>query len=80
MVIELGVFPKIFFSGKVFWLESSGNFRKMLNGLKKRTSLSIPVSKGIRIGVFINPLMMLADTVETRHLMTAKDTLAGHLR
>ena len=74
------MFPKIFFLGKFFWLKGADILRKVLNSPKKRSTLSILVSKGIGVGIFVNPLMSLADTVKTRHLMTAKDTLTGHLR
>ena len=80
LVIVLRVFPKIFFSRELFRFEGPNVSRNMLNGLKKRSALSILVSKGIGVGILINPLMTLAVTVKTRHLMTVKHTLTGHLR
>ena len=72
LVIVLRVFPKIFFLGKFFWFETSDIFRNVLTGPTIRSVLSILILKGIGIGILVNPLMTLADTVETHHLMTAK--------
>ena len=59
---------EILFSGKVFWLKGPGHLRKMmLRSRKSRTSLPVFIPEGIGIREFINPLMPLADVVETRH-------------